>query len=437
MAASSSNTLRKTIVSVVAITAIVVVAVFLGKVIANTRVIPKESQRSSDGYRVEVLKVAREDYHQVLSGFGTAKAIREAIVSAEVGGKIVAVNPDARVGAAVESGETLYRIDDADYQEELSRRKSILAQANTDLSRLRGEVENLKQRVEVATKDEQLAQNEVARLTDLETAQVAGRQATENAQRSVQQARRGLLEIQNMLMTRQSEIARVEAQLEARRAEIELARLNLERCDVRAPFAGTVAERLAEQGELVRNGSALMRITDISTVEIAIQLPASEAGATAVGHAAQIELTQGRDSRWVGSVARISPEIDPTNRTVGVYLQVDNTRLESPLLPGQLVEAKIEGKTFADKVVIPRRAVIGSYAYVAANGVATRRAPQILRAIGDEYIIESGVEPGEQLILTNLDLMYEGAKILVTGELNGGQLREGVLLIRPEVPVGH
>ncbi|MCH8333604.1 efflux RND transporter periplasmic adaptor subunit, partial [Candidatus Sumerlaeota bacterium] len=160
------------------------------------------------------------------------------------------------------------------------------------------------------------------------------------------------------------------------------------------------------------------RIVDLYVVEIPIQTPASDAGDVSIASRVEIRLPQAQGRRWKGKVVRISPEIDPLNRTVSLYVQVDNEALESPLLPGQLVEAGIQGRLYRKTIVIPRRALIDGNAFVKIKDRAERRRLEVIRAIGDDLLVASGLREGEEIILTNLEVLYDGARVITSHEMN-------------------
>ena len=370
------------------------------------------------GYTVEIRQVEKGDYQQIILGFGTVQAIQTATISAEVSGKILEFDDSLRVGSEVTENQLLCRIDSSSYVETLRIRESGLDQAKGDLKRLEEEIGKAKERVDVMREDLELVKKEVTRQEALIEADVAAKQMVERARSAYQMSRRILLEMESQYNSRRWEIAGVQKLIESREAEVKLARLDLERCEIHAPFSGTIAARTVQPGEFISMGTPLIRLTDVSRVEIPIQVPASEVQVIALGSKVEAQMPQMTSLAWKGVVDRISPEIDVLNRTATVYIQVDNRELEYPLLPGQLVEAGIEGRLYPQKVVIPRRALIDGYAFVKIGDHAERRKPKVLRAIGDDLLIDAGIEQGEWLIVSNLEILYDGIKVATSEELN-------------------
>ncbi len=416
--AAQAGALRKVIVSGGLIALIVAAAAGMGRWIISQRPEPEVRPEAAPGYTVEVVSVERRDYQERILGYGVVQSTQSVTLAAQVAGKVVEAPEGLRVGAHIEAGQLLTRIEEETYAAELARRRALLEQARADRRRLTEEQENLRQRIDVGREDLRLAEREVRRQEELLKSGATSQRSLETAQTQLQVSRRLLLEAENLQLQRKWELARVETTIQAHEAEVEMARLDLERCQIRAPWSGMVAERRVEPGQLTSLGTNLWRLIEVSRVEIPVQVPASQITSLAVGRRAEIELPAAGGPQWLGRVIRISPEVDPVNRTAVAYLEVENDPSTFPLLPGELIEAEIEGRLFPDVMVIPRRALIDGLAYVKVEDRAARRVPKALAAFGDDLLVESGLAPGELLILTNLEMLQEGTQVITSAELN-------------------
>ncbi len=370
------------------------------------------------GYTVEVTEVHRRDYQHRISGYGTAVPIQTAVMSAQIGGIVIQIDDAHRVGSKVRKGDLLCKIDDASYRQELNRRESILEESAADMKQIEQELQSARARAVLFAKERDLARQEVTRQEDLSKAGAGTDQALDQARKQFQTGERLLLEIQNQIAVKRLGLVKMDSSIKGRKAEVELARLDLERCEIRAPIGGIIAERNVEPGELVNAGTELFRLVDMSVVEIPVHVPESEAGAITLNSTVMVTLPQDPAAQWKGLITRISPEVDPLNRTAAVYVQVDNRGLERQLRLGQLVEAQIDGVHYSNAIVIARRALIDGYAFIKQGDEADRRTPEVLRAVGDELIVTSGIEEGELLIISNLEALYDGAKVITSSELN-------------------
>lgn len=409
---------RKLIVSVLLIGMVFVVGIGMARVLISLRPQAERVESHHQGYTVEVLNIERRDYQHIISGFGTAAPIQTAELSAEVSGIIQHIDNTHRVGTKIEKGQLLCKIDDGKYLQELAKKESLLEESASDIKRIDQDLKNTRERAVIAEKERDLTRQEVARQLELREAGAGTEQTLEQKQRELQSAERFLLEIQNQIEVRRLERVKTDSTIRSRKADLELAQLDLDRCDIRSPIAGVIAERNVDPGELVNSGTSLFRIVDMSVVEIPVQIPESESGSITLDAAVTVGLPQDENRTWSGAITRIAPEVDELNRTVAVYVQVVNEGMDAKLRLGQLVEARINGVLYAEAVILPRRALIDGYAFVKEGDAAVRREPDILRALGDELILNGGVQEGENLIVSNLEVLYDGAKVITSAELN-------------------
>lgn len=112
---------------------------------------------------------------------------------------------------------------------------------------------------------------------------------------------------------------------EAQIRELEQTRQPASRIDISAPLAGTVIERMAEQGQTVRQGQPLFRLADLSSVWLILQLFPEDAQAVRYGLpvVARVKSTPGET--FPGRIAFISPQVDSDTRTVQVRVVIDNS----------------------------------------------------------------------------------------------------------------
>ncbi|MBX3436993.1 MAG: efflux RND transporter periplasmic adaptor subunit, partial [Planctomycetaceae bacterium] len=107
-----------------------------------------------------------------------------------------------------------------------------------------------------------------------------------------------------------------------------------------APNSGTVIEKLAVEGQYVKEGDPVYRLADLSTVWLILNLFPEDAAAIRYGQKVDAEVQSLPGRRFTGRVAFVDPSVDPTTRTVGVRVVVPN---EGGLLrAGDFAKAVIE-----------------------------------------------------------------------------------------------
>lgn len=223
-----------------------------------------------------------------------------------------------------------------------------------------------------------------------------------------------------------------------------------------APISGTVIEKFAVEGEYVKEGRAIYKLADLSTVWLMLELFPEDAATIRYGQNVEADIQSLPGRKFTGRVAFIDPNVDPTTRTVGVRVVIPNgdgllrvgdyakATIDVPVSgssdehsevfdaelankwisprhphvvessPGKcrvcgidLVPATQFGFTnepsaSGEALVIPRDAVLmagdNSIVYVETEPGRFEIRPVVLGPIcGDQMVILSGVEQGEQV----------------------------------------
>ncbi len=98
-------------------------------------------------------------------------------------------------------------------------------------------------------------------------------------------------------------------------------------------------------------------------------------------------------------------------RTFPVFVDVDNNDQPVPLIPGAFVRATVEGPTYHDGMLVPRGAIREGHVLVATKSVVERRAVSVTRMIGEQALVENGLNAGDRVILSLLDRLEPGAAV--------------------------
>lgn len=360
---------------------------------------------------VESQVIRSGDVREIFTGYGTARADKSVVVSAEVSGRIVDVPDRIEDGARVEQGELLARVDDRTYRSQLERAESMLADVDAKLARLDIEKENVKRLMEIAQRELDVNQAEYQRLLDLRERNAASKKEVDFARLAAEQSRRTLQTLENQRDLIPSQRTELEATRKTREVEIELTKLEVERSTILAPMSGQIERIAVETGDHVMPGKEIARIVNTDRIEVPVELPLSVRSKTSVGEAAILTMETAPDAAWHAKVVRLSPTADASSRTFIAYLEVDNRVQETPLVPGVFLTAKVEGGMLADALVIPRGALVEGHVFVAEGRSAHRKKVNIETLIGDQAVVSGELESGDRLITSNLDILHDGASI--------------------------
>lgn len=376
----------------------------------KTRVTRPPLEPERPALTVKAVRLTPRSLVLPLEGFGTARAERVASVSAQVAGEIVERPRDLRVGSAVEAGQLLIRIDDRDYRARRQQAQSHLAAELVALEALDIEQRNCERLIEIARDELAVAEREYSRVLALYEDEVSNPRELDQARLALKQARRSLQGLENELALLPKRREQVKAAIELREAELELAGLNLERCTIVAPFAGRIEQIEVEIGEQVQPAQRLVRLLDPRQIEVPIELPVSQRDAVRVGAGVRLMLESHPQAEWTGRIRRIAPSADERLRTFALYVIVSNTEQPAPLMPGMFVRARIDGPQLSDALLVPRGAVRQQRVFICEDGRALQRDVRVRHDVLDQTVID-GLEPGQIVITSNLDVLYDGAPV--------------------------
>jgi RND family efflux transporter MFP subunit len=186
-------------------------------------------------------------------------------------------------------------------------------------------------------------------------------------------------------------------------------KLELERMTIKAPFDGVVSVVNAHPGDLINPGDPI--ITMITTDRI-VEAKISEENFANIRPGEKVSVRFLPYGAWVynGTVTKVLPTADPETQRHLVDLVVTDIEPEK-LIPGITGEVSIEVGRHPAKSIIPRRALLNENVYVVKNGrVELRQVKKGFVWLTGVEILE-GLEPGEQVIVEDLDSFHDGDSV--------------------------
>lgn len=320
---------------------------------------------------VRVMPVTLRPVEHVLTVTGALLAQEDATIAAQVAGQLERLHVD--VGDFVKAGQELALIDTTSYEAAARQSAANLARATASAANAG---QNLK-------RIQNLQQDRIASTSDLDLAV--------------------------------AEDARARAEVKAAEAAEAIARLNLERSRVRAPFEGAIAQRVASAGEYVTAGSPIVRLVKTDPLRLRLEVPERESPSVRLGQSVRV-MVEGDTNVYLGRLARIAPAIRETDRMLQVEADVPNP---GGLRAGLFARAQIVVNERDTAVSVPSGALITfagvEKVVVVNNGKAVERTVATGRRGADWIEINSGLKLGEKVVLeptgirTGQPLIIEGA----------------------------
>ncbi len=238
-----------------------------------------------------------------VSAAGQAEAWQKTVIVAQVNGRIVSL--PVREGDGVGSGQSVVALDGAEYQLAVEEAQAALRDAEGKFRE--------------------------ATLLDHTIEDAAVRREREAA-------------------------ARTRSGMETADVRLRRARLDLQRTRLASPFAGRIASLKVVPGQWVRQGDELMTIVALDPIRVEVQVLESEIAHLTPGRTADVSFAAFPDERFTGRIQTINPIVESGTRTARVTVLVSNP--QGRILPGMYARVSLEARRYADRVLVPRSAVL-------------------------------------------------------------------------------
>jgi len=358
---------------------------------------PAAETQSIAPISVKVAVAEIKDLEKTIKSPGEVYTEKNVVLKAEVGGILKKLY--VQEGKHVRQGELLAELDDTSYQLKLEEAEATRLKALSELL-----LDRLFQEPGLTTPKEQ--DN-----TDLKKAQEAYQKA-EKAYRD------GLISQAELERTRLDyELAQIGSGLKRdeiiasskglTQAEVnaKIARLELEKTKIMAPFSGIITGIKVAPGETIEAGRELFTLVDVSQLKITAKVLETEVSKVKVGREADIRFSAFPGRVFKGKVVAVSPVINKEDKTCSVFIGLENPAEE--IKPGMHAEIEIVTEIFTRRLLVPQAAVLvrggRPLVFVVENGLAKWR------------YIQTGQE-NEQLVEV-LDGVKEGEPVIVEGHM--------------------
>nr|WP_246357618.1 efflux RND transporter periplasmic adaptor subunit [Pyxidicoccus fallax] len=359
------------------------------------------SRRAPTVRVVEVREPLPGEQQTELSAAGYVDSRRRSVIAPQIPGRLVDVTVEE--GEPVKAGQVIARLDDRDARVLLERAEAEVRAAEAGLAAARAQAAN-------------------AQRTTLRTRNLAKQGVIPRAQ---------LLDVETAGSAAMEELNAANAQVVVAVRAREAARLQLSHTVVRAPFDGTVARKLADEGAVLApaalegtNLGGIIELVDLDALEVEAEVSEEQLSLIQPGQHALIFLDAFPDQAFPARVGTVRPAIDRSKATATVMVRFQSVPrgalpdmgakvsfLREALPPDALDPKARPPRVPADAVV---QAENGPTVWVVKDGLLDQQPVVVGQRVGEEVALEQGPPAGTQVVVApDVKKLREGRRVKV------------------------
>lgn len=333
------------------------------------------SEAAAAATAVTVVPAARQTISEKLTYTGTLEAWRKIAIAPEAGGKIARIPVEE--GQRVAAGQLLAELDTETIRLQLAQAEAGLAVAEANLQNALRNKERMDRLVaQKAVSDQQYEQAKLG----FDAAKAQAAQAS---------------------------------------AGVNMARRALETSTMKAPWAGLVASKNAQVGDVVNPmmggygaSAGVVTLVDDSRIKVVVEVTPGDVGRLQKGRPAALRVNNGETADHAGTISVINSTADPLARKFRVEVDVPNPGWK--LRPGVFATVLFDVRSHENALAVPQNAVLGgTHVFVAENGKAVKRAVSL--GLKNTTMIEilDGLKEGDLVIVEGNFGLIEGTPVEV------------------------
>lgn len=306
---------------------------------------------------VKTTTVVTQQFTPMVKVIGTTKAKYDYVISSKLNGEITYLN--AEIGSELKKGYIIARIDP-----EIAAARFNQADANYKM-------------------------------------------AYRNYKRQKKLARKKLISTQKLESS--------ETSYRVARANLKLAKINLSNSKIFNPINGVIAEKYVNLHEFVSIGSPIARIVNIDKIEIEVGVSEKNIVQIKKGDKAYLKLSSYQKKTFLGYVIGVGMQANEKTKTFPITIEFENTSQE--IKGGMIGTVSILTETASNSIVVPfylLQQYNGEYyVYINENNKSIRKKVTIGYMQEDNVQITSGLNAGEELIITGFNYLSDNSSIKI------------------------
>ncbi|MBT3196361.1 MAG: efflux RND transporter periplasmic adaptor subunit [Gammaproteobacteria bacterium] len=403
----------------------IAIGVFALMMLSGNKLVPTQVENREMVHAVRTITIPRVDLQPVAKGYGVVQPAKVWSAVAQVSGRVVEMHSRLRNGEIIPAGTLLFRIDPTD---------SMLAleQLKAELTELEVRQQNTKDLLKIEQRNLVLAEREATRLKELAQKGSTSQSSADSAERAMLSSRTAVQNLRNTL-------ALIPTQSRVIQAKLARSQRDLENTRIQAPFNLRIANLNIETEQYVTIGQKLFEGDGVDRSEVVAQVAMSSMRHLFINHGTAppntTQLTEGlveytdlhpfiqmdlgeHQVEWEAEFVRFTDNIDTETRTIGVVVAIDNPLdkiipgQRPPLSKGMFVKVVLNGRIQPQQIIIPRSVVReGKVLLVNPQQALEIRDVEVRYSQDEISVIQSGVEAGQQLVVSDLISAIAGMRL--------------------------
>jgi len=357
---------------------------------------------------VRAIEVQPQPAQRRVEIVGTLAGNQEVMVSSEVAGRVTAIRAD--LGDRVTQGQVLIELDSSEAQLGVERQQAALLEVLAQLG-VKEEKDPLPELADTsivrrAAAEANQAKADYERARKLQAEGVFSQQAYDAAEarfRTSQANDAAALEQARNLLARVDNL----------RVQLLLARKKLQDTQIRAPFAGTLRERLAEVGQYIREETPVAALASTDPLKLQASVPEQFFPYVQPGAAVEVTVEAYPGEKFSGNVTRVARAIQPATRTFSIEARIGNPG--ERLRPGLFARAIVKTSRSDNVIHVPAEAVISFYGvqkvFCVENNVIREKVVKLGDRFGSLIEVTEGLQSGDWVAVSELARLQEGVSV--------------------------
>ena len=344
--------------------------------------------------KVVLLEVQRHDVSPTEVLTGRLQPVKTGQLKFEVQGRVLQrlLEP----GVFVEQGHEILKLDSKDLEDQFTQ-----AQSQYDIER--AGIQRDQRMLKLAKQNLELQKAEVKRFEKLNNDSLISAS-------QLDAARQQMFNLDSQVSDLQYKVTTSKARLSLKQSERDVAKRNLQRATLVAPFSGYINKINVEVGDFVTTTQIVATIVDTSSLDLHLDVRGEVIAALDLHQ--EIDVTVG-SKQITGELVAMQPDPNISTSTHAIRIRVSGEEVQS----GMLANAELPLGQQVNVITVPVSAVatnVGeNFVYKYENGVLKKLPVILSNRVGSEYVLVSGVEVGASIVARDVAGLKNGQHVIV------------------------